>query len=112
MNTSSPLTSMTETDKRPTPLKPDVAHKLLDLLATDDQFRDLFKKDPKDALLQVGHSAEDIELLASQLRVEKLADKATIAQARDEMYASLTSSVNMQPIRLNVPSGSSPQLKK
>ncbi|KHL59369.1 MULTISPECIES: NHLP-related RiPP peptide [Xanthomonas] len=103
---------MTENDKRPAPLQPEVAHKLLDLLATDDAFRDLFKKDPKAALLQVGYPSEDAELMASQLKVDALADKDTIAQARDEIHASLTSSVNMQPIRLNVPLGSSPQLKK
>ncbi|MCC5069844.1 NHLP-related RiPP peptide [Xanthomonas campestris pv. raphani] len=103
---------MTENDKRPAPLQPDAAHKLLDLLATDDEFRDLFKNDPKAALIQVGHPAEEAELLAAQLKVETLADKAAIAQARDDIHANLTSSVSMQPIRLNVPSGSSPQLKK
>ncbi|MCC8537405.1 NHLP-related RiPP peptide [Xanthomonas axonopodis pv. poinsettiicola] len=103
---------MNENNERPTPLQPEVAHTLLDLLATDDAFRELFKTDTKAALLQVGYPSEDVELMASRLKVETLADKATIAQARDDIQASLTSAVNMQPIRLNVPSGSSPQLKK
>ncbi len=112
MKTSLPLKSMNENEKGPAPLKPDTAHRLLDLLATDDGFRDLFKNDPKAALVQVGHPPEDAALLAAQLKVETLADKASIAQARDDIHVSLTSSVNMQPIRLNVPSGSTPQLKK
>ncbi|MBB4757890.1 hypothetical protein XarjCFBP7653_13580 [Xanthomonas arboricola] len=94
------------------PLSPEISKKLLDLLATDDNFRDLFKNSPKVALLRLGHPSSDIELLASQLKVEALADKATIAKARDEIHRSLISSAAMQPIRLNVPLGSTPQLKK
>ncbi|PPU18349.1 NHLP-related RiPP peptide [Xanthomonas arboricola] len=96
----------------PNPLSPEISRKLLDLLATDDNFRDLFKNSPKVALLRLGHPSSDIELLASQLKVEALADKATIAKTRDEIHRSLISSAAMQPIRLNVPLISTPQLKK
>ncbi|MBB5865462.1 NHLP-related RiPP peptide [Xanthomonas sp. 3058] len=94
------------------PLSPEVADKLLDLLATDDNFRDLFKNSPKIALLRLGHPSSDIDLTAPHLKVEALADKATIAKARDEIHRSLISSAAMQPIRLNVSLGSTPQLKK
>src|SRR3546814_16540253 len=39
----------------PAPLDPEVARKLLDLLATDNDFRRLFKKDANAALLKVGY---------------------------------------------------------
>lgn len=39
----------------PAPLHPHVANKLLDLLSSDDDFRDLFKRDAHAALIQAGY---------------------------------------------------------
>lgn len=39
----------------PAPLHPHVARKLLDLLSTDDDFRDLFQRDAHAALLRAGY---------------------------------------------------------
>lgn len=41
----------------PAPLHPNVARKLLDLLSTDDDFRDLFQRDAHAALVQAGYQA-------------------------------------------------------
>jgi putative modified peptide len=39
----------------PAPLNPNVARKLLDLLSTDDDFRELFQRDAHAALVQAGY---------------------------------------------------------
>lgn len=39
----------------PAPLHPHVTRKLLDLLSTDDDFRELFKRDAHAALVQAGY---------------------------------------------------------
>jgi putative modified peptide len=41
----------------PAPLHPHVARKLLDLLSSDDDFRDLFQRDAHAALVQAGYQA-------------------------------------------------------
>jgi putative modified peptide len=41
----------------PAPLHPNVARKLLDLLSSDDDFRDLFQRDAHAALVQAGYAA-------------------------------------------------------
>ncbi len=40
----------------PAPLQPQVVNKLLDLLSTDDDFRELFQTDARAALAQVGYT--------------------------------------------------------
>ncbi|GAB3511884.1 NHLP-related RiPP peptide [Pseudoxanthomonas daejeonensis] len=93
----------------PTPLPPDVAERLLDLLSTDDEFRQLFAKDPVSALLKAGYkpSDEDLKQLRSNMKVGSLASKDEIASGRDELKSSLTSLLCMHPIQLNA--GSSGQ---
>lgn len=91
----------------PAPLAPEVADRLLDLLASDDEFRDLFARDPAAALVKAGYdasAAEDLKLLHSRLQVGGLASKDAIASARDEIRSSLTSGLGMQPILLNIQS--------
>ncbi|HET6397177.1 MAG TPA: NHLP-related RiPP peptide [Pseudoxanthomonas sp.] len=88
----------------PTPLSPEVADRLLGRLATDDQFRSLFVRDPAAALVQAGYDASatnDLDLLRSRLKVTGLASKEAIAAAHSEIRSSLTSGLNMQPIQLN-----------
>ena len=46
----------------PPALEPQVANKLLDLLSTDDSFRDLFAKDTKAALAIAGYAHSDERL--------------------------------------------------
>ena len=90
----------------PTPLAPEVADRLLDLLSSDDKFRDLFVRDPVSALLRVGYSASDKELaqLRSTMKVDSLAPKDAIAAARVQLSSSPTSLLCMNPIQLNIDS--------
>ena len=84
----------------PAPLHPQVARKLLDLLSTDDDFRDLFKRDAHAALVQAGyvppHDADPTMLSAlsggdcMQLSSsDTLASKEKIAQDRQKLEESL-----------------------
>jgi len=68
-----------------------VADLLLDRLANDDGFRDLFVADPAAALGVLGPEAETFVAAARCMQVTQLADKATIAAARDSLRAMLTS---------------------
>lgn len=98
----------------PTPLDAKVADKLLDLLGSDNEFRRLFKKDPGAALLKAGYklpkgdaaAAANLQQLHTRLKVDKIAPKARVQKARQEIKSSLTSGLAMQPIHLNVPSDS------
>ncbi|HEY9254983.1 MAG TPA: NHLP-related RiPP peptide [Stenotrophomonas sp.] len=79
-------------------LKLDVAtaNKLIELLAADDEFRDLFATDTLAALEQVGQTpTEELKLFVSECcsRVT-LADKSVIAGAKDKILAMLTSGGN------------------
>lgn len=102
--------SKTTAGKKSEPLDPKVADKLLDLLSTDNEFRRLFKKDPLAALAKVGHKPSKDALAAARkgppftppgppsqvpptskcLAVQRIAPKAAIAKARDEIKAMLT----------------------
>lgn len=84
----------------PAPLHPNVARKLLDLLSSDDDFRDLFKRDAHAALVQAGyvppHGSDPTQAAAlsggacMQLSPsDTLASKETIAQDRQKLEESL-----------------------
>ncbi|MFI6642543.1 NHLP-related RiPP peptide [Streptomyces sp. NPDC050504] len=72
-----------------------VADRLLELLATDDAFRELFKADRHAALVQAGLDADPSQLKEASalgcLVVNELASKSDIAAARDTLKAHLTS---------------------
>lgn len=74
------------------------AAKLVDLLATDDKFRELFSTDMVAALKAVGHAPDDITELEAFVRTccsnIKLADKETIAHSKDQISSMLTSGGN------------------
>ncbi|MFZ3467567.1 NHLP-related RiPP peptide [Streptomyces sp. 4.24] len=76
-------------------IPPRVADQLLDLLATDDAFRELFKDDRHTALVQAGLDADLLQLKETSalacLAVDELASKSDIAAAREELKAHLTS---------------------
>ena len=71
----------------------EVADKLLEKLSTDDDFRDLFEKNPRAALKQLGHDtppgdrgAKDRDPVAALEHLRGgLASKETIAAGRETM---------------------------
>ena len=78
---------------------PEVADKLLDKLSTDQQFRDLFEKNPRMALKQVGHETpeadrdfkgQDPVMCACNLGPKGLASMEEIRASREKLKASLT----------------------
>ncbi len=72
-----------------------VSDKLLDKLSSDDDFRELFQKDPREALRQVGHETPADKLgVAGQDAVlcctaKTLASKEEIRATRKELSARL-----------------------
>lgn len=78
---------------------PEVADSLLELLSTDDKFRELFEKNPRAALRQVGHVTPEDERdvkgsdpVVCAYGMKGLASKEDIAKARDALHAELTAS--------------------
>ncbi|MBW8807376.1 NHLP-related RiPP peptide [Lysobacter capsici] len=72
------------------PFDPAVADKLLELLSTDNDFRDLFAKDPEAAVRKAGHDIPEGAAMACMSTVQ-VAPKEEIAQARALIKAFLTS---------------------
>lgn len=91
----------------PAPLHPNVARKLLDLLSSDDDFRDLFQRDAHAALVHAGYAApagSQATALTSggacmQLSAtDRLASKEQIAQDRSKLEGSLALIQNFEPL--------------
>ena len=96
------------------PLDPTIAHRLLDLLSTDDLFRERFQNDHIAALRSIGHeSPEAGQMTACGLlpsaqpeafrdcKVQELASKEAIAGAREEILAMLTQGLNQTTPKLD-----------
>lgn len=73
------------------PLDPAAADRLLELLSTDDDFRELFVRDRENALKQVGYSEPNNASIQCNA-VSDIASKKVIAAAREELKEYLTSS--------------------
>lgn len=99
------------------PLDPKVADKLLNLLSTNNDFRRLFKKDPRAALIKAGYKPtvdEDERVRKGPpfpppgpppwmcCQVSRIAPKASIIKARAELKASLTAGLGYHPHRLDL----------
>ena len=85
-----------------TKLDPMVARRLLDLLSSDDAFRDLFKSDPMGALIEAGHvfpanqkagGLGEVHFFPGLFcyLVGELASKEEIAATRELIYSHLMS---------------------
>jgi len=113
-------TKKTGASGKAAPLDPKVAGKLLDKLSTDNEFRRLFKKDPKAALIQAGHklpkgdieAAARFEHLCGCTKVQSIAPKADIIKARGEILESLMAGLGQSPIHLNVASTAARRTRK
>lgn len=98
------------TKKKASALDPQLADKLLELLGTDDVFRQLFKNNPQQALEKIGffgiaHGGITRWLL---LGIKKLASKAAILESRTELKAMLTVALGMTPVHSNIASKAGP----
>ena len=112
-------TKKTGASGKTAPLDPKVAGKLLDKLSTDNEFRRLFKKDPKAALISVGYkepkedgTGRKPNPIYSCCQVERIAPKADVVKARDSLQALLTSGLALSPIHLNVATTASRRTRK
>lgn len=77
-------------------LEPHLADRLLDLLGTDDAFRELFQASPPAALRSIGYGTLRIDALSKSLiepfalcEVGKLASKGAIRNAREALRQDL-----------------------
>ncbi|HSX65046.1 MAG TPA: NHLP-related RiPP peptide [Pseudoxanthomonas sp.] len=113
-------TKKTGASGKAAPLDPKVASKLLDKLSTDNEFRRLFKKDPKTALIQAGYkvtkndveSQAELEQLCCCIQVKNIAPKNAIMKAKASLQNYLTAGLGMMPIQLNAPSADSRRVRK
>lgn len=72
------------------PLDPAVADKLLELLSTDDSFRERFAENPTVALTEVGYNVPE-GLAPTCMTTEQLASKEEIAAVREQLKSLLMS---------------------
>jgi len=95
------------------PLDPALADRLLDLLSTDDLYRERFRRDPRAALEEVGYTSPGPAQMTAcgatlaqpealiDCRVEDLAPKEAIAQARESIKAMLTKGLSQTSPQLD-----------
>lgn len=96
------------------PLSADITDRLLDLLSTDDLYRDRFQADPRAALVEIGYLPlpeagmtacgalpEKLPEALIDCTVTNLAPKEAIAAARAEIRAMLTRGLNQQTPKLD-----------
>ncbi len=110
----------TGTPGKAPPLDPRVASKLLDKLGTDNEFRRLFKKDPKAALVQAGYklpkgdtaALSSLESISGCMAVQNIAPKAVIVKARESLQTYFTAGLGMSPIHLNIASTDARRTRK
>lgn len=102
------------------PLEARIADRLLDLLSTDDGFRDRFQRDHLSALAEIGYVPQEPGAMTAcgttvaaapapfrDCKVEQLASKDIIASARDEIRAMLTRGLNQNTPQLDATSNQS-----
>lgn len=78
----------------PPALEPEVANKLLDLLSTNDEFRELFANDAKAALEVAGYVHSDERLphpaVCFGALTGELASKSALSAARHRLFTNIT----------------------
>lgn len=104
-------TQVSTRKKRAAPLDPQVADRLLDLLSTDDAFRKLFSRDPREALAQAGFVNTTDMPSPADCKIWPLASKSQIAAARDEIKKMFTSGLDQTTPQLDASFGGKYRLK-
>lgn len=88
--------------QRTAPLDPKVADRLLDLLSTDNEFRRLFKKDAKAALVKAGLKQEAAAAaVGGCCQLERIAPKADVVRARTALREMMLAGLSQTPIQLD-----------
>ena len=113
-------TKKTGASGKAAPLDPKVASKLLDKLGTDNEFRRLFKKDPRAALIQAGYklpkgdavAAAELDKICACMAVQSIAPKATVLNSRESLHSLFTAGLSMHPVQLNIASTNSRRTRK
>lgn len=108
------------TNLRSAPLSTEIADRLLDLLSTDDVFREKFQNDHMAALRSIGYASQEAGLMTAcgtqpvmrpepfdDCKVTRLAPKGAIMAARQEIRAMLLRGLNQTTPALNVGAGQS-----
>lgn len=96
------------------PLDATIADRLLDRLSTDDSFRSRFQRNPRAALEEVGYVSpapakmtacgampDPVPEALIDCKVDELASKEAIAEARTEIHAMLTRGLSQTSPRLD-----------
>ncbi|MGO4221683.1 NHLP-related RiPP peptide [Lysobacter sp. TAF61] len=96
------------------PLDPKIADRLLDLLSTDDLFRQRFQNDHIAALQSIGYESPDAGQMTAcgllpitqpeafrDCKVQELASKEVIMGARQEIKAMLTKGLSQETPKLD-----------
>lgn len=88
---------------RTVPMSRPAAIKLVDLLATSDEFRDVFMRDARMALETWQFDQDTIDWFwwDCKMGIRQLASKHVIAEARDEIVSMLMSALNQTTPRLD-----------
>lgn len=107
------------------PLDSELVDRLLDLLSTDDAYRERFQNDPRAALQEIGYESPApgkmtacgvlVEAAPEALidcKVEVLASKETIAASRSEIQSMLTRGLAQTTPNLDALSTSSRRARK
>ncbi len=93
----------TQAKPRSVPMTNQAAIKLVDLLATSDEFRDVFMRDARTALetWQFDQNTIDWFWWDCKMGITQLASKEVIAAARDEIVSMLMAELNQTTPRLD-----------
>lgn len=97
------------------PLEARIADRLLDLLSTDDGFRDRFQRDHLSALAEIGYAPEEPGAMTAcglvvaaqpepfaECKVKRLASKESISNARVEIKNMLLAGLDQTTPQLDV----------
>lgn len=107
------------------PIDAGIADKLLDLLSTDDDFRDRFQHDPLEALHALGYESPPPSRMTAcgsmplprlepfaECKVRQLASKQAIAESRAEIKAMLIRGLAHTTPQLDASTGQSRPVRK
>jgi putative modified peptide len=98
------ITPASKASTKGTPLPLSIAEKLLDRLASDDDFRAFFQKNPRSALSFLGYAEADMmanwDGAWSCMRCEVMPDKSAFIASRDAFRKQLTTATDQKIFKM------------